>query len=61
MHWIVSATSRDASPEVVEIPWTRQTVPDEATARQLVYARNRSELASNGSSVWGYYQEGDGQ
>lgn len=55
--WIVSATTRDAEPEAVEVSWTRQEVADEVTAARLVAARNRAELAVNGSHVWGYYQE----
>ena len=53
--WTVSATTRDASPEPVEMPWTRQTVPTEAQAQALCIARNRGEQRCNGTMVWGYY------
>lgn len=53
--FIVSATTRDSEPEPVEIPWTRQVVASEADATRICVARNRAELAVNGSMVWGYY------
>ncbi len=55
MSFIVSATTRDSEPEAREIPWTRQLVTDEETAKRIAYARNRAEQAANGDSVWGYY------
>lgn len=55
--FIVSATTRDSEPQPVEVPWTRQRVTTEEEAAQITYARNRHELAVNGSLRWGYYQE----
>lgn len=55
MRYTVSATTRDCSPEATEIPWTRQTVADQQTAERICIARNRAELAVNGSMIWGYY------
>lgn len=55
--FIVSATTRDAHPEPVEMAWTRTRVMSEAQAVALTFARNKAEMAANSNCVWGYYED----